>query len=76
METKQKILNISLKNYSFFTILSLLMIIFGVIFYFYWNLRYGDTWIDIGIYAFTIMFIFPGIIGLIISLMDKTAEED
>jgi hypothetical protein len=52
------------------------MIIFGVIFYFYWNLRYGDTWLDIGIYSFTIMLIFPGIIGLIISLMDKTDEDD
>ena len=76
METKQKMLNISLKNFSFFTILSLLMIIFGIIHYFYFNLRYGDTWTDIGIYAFTIMFVFPGIIGLIISLMDKTEEED
>jgi hypothetical protein len=52
------------------------MIIFGLIHYIYFNLRYGDTWTDIGIYAFTIMFVFPGIIGLIISLMDKTEEEN
>lgn len=76
METKTRFLNLSLKNFSFFTILSLLMIIFGLIHYLYFNLRYGDTWTDIGIYSFTIMFVFPGVIGLIISLMDKKEEED
>jgi len=75
METKQKGLNISLKNFSFFTVLSLLMLIAGLVHYIYWGLRY-NVWDDIGIYSFTIVLVFPGIVGLIISLMDKTEEKD
>ncbi len=80
METKQKWLNISLKNFSFFTVLSLLMLIAGIAFYIFWGLRYQDispdVWVDIGIYSITIVLVVPGVIGLIISLMEKTEEAD
>lgn len=75
MEMTQKRLNISLKNFSFFTVLSLLMLLAGIIHYIYWGSRY-NVWDDIGIYALTIVLVLPGIIGLIISLMDKTEEKD
>jgi hypothetical protein len=69
----QKMLNINMKNFSFFTVLSLLMIITGIIHYIYWGIRYG-VWAEIGIYSLTIVLVFPGIIGLIISLMEKNEE--
>jgi len=75
MEMNQKRLNISLKNFSFFTVLSLLMLIAGIALYIYWILRYNFIY-DIGIYSLTIVLVLPGIIGLIISLMDKTEEKD
>jgi hypothetical protein len=75
METNQKMLNLSLKNFSFFTVLSLLMLIAGIVHFIYWGLRY-DVWADIGIYSITVVLIIPGIIGLIISLMEKTEEND
>jgi len=49
------------------------MIITGIIHYIYWGIRYG-VWAEIGIYSLTIVLVFPGIIGLIISLMEKNEE--
>ena len=75
MEPKQRMLNISLKNFNFFTVLSLLMLIAGIALYIFWGTRY-NVWDDIGIYSLTIVLVLPGIIGLIISLMEKTEEAD
>jgi len=63
-------IKLNFKNYNEYTILSLLFLLGGLIHYIYWGIRYG-VWYDIGIYALTIVLILPGIVGLIISLMDE-----
>lgn len=67
------LLNIKLKNYNIYTILSILFLLGGIIHYIYWGSRYG-VWYDIGIYSITIVLVIPGIIGIFLSLMEK--EED
>ena len=69
------ILKISLKNFNLYTILSLLFLLAGLILWISWGLRYG-VWVDIGIYSITIVFVLSGLIGLIISLLEKTEGEE
>ena len=61
---------INVENISIFTILSLLALIAGVAFYIYWGSRYG-VWYDIGIYSITIVFVLSGILGILLSLLQK-----
>jgi len=63
-------LKINVKNFNIWTILSLLALITGISFWIYWGTRY-DVWYDIGPYSLCIVFIIPGIVGTILSLMDK-----
>jgi len=56
-----------------FTILSLLILVTGIVFYIYWVGRYG-VWYDIGIYSITIVFVLSGILGTILSLYKKIDE--
>jgi len=58
-----------------YTVLSLLFLIAGIIHYLYWGNRY-NVWNDVGIYSLTIVMVLPGILGIIISLMDKKEEEN
>jgi len=67
-------IKINIRNFNFYTILSLLALIWGISFWIYWGTRY-NVWDDIGIYSFCIVFIIPGIIGIILSLLDKKQEE-
>ena len=67
-------LKINFKNFNAYTILSIIFILGGVLHWIYWGNRYGE-WTDIGIYSVTIVLVLPGIIGLIISLME-TEETD
>ena len=69
----KKILKIDLKNFNVFTILSILVLLAGILHYLYWGIRYGE-WADIGIYSLTIVLVIPGIIGILLSLMDKEEE--
>jgi hypothetical protein len=75
MEIVDEFRKISLKNFSFFTIVGILMIIAGLLIWIYWGTRYG-VWTDIGIYSLTSVLIIAGIVGTIISLMEKEEEED
>jgi hypothetical protein len=75
MEIVDEFRKISLKNFSFFTIVGILMIIAGLLFWIYWGTRYG-VWNDIGIYSFVSVFIIAGILATIISLLEKEEEED
>jgi hypothetical protein len=75
MEIVDEFRKISLKNFSFFTIIGILMIFAGLLFWIYWGTRYG-VWTDIGIYSITSVFIIAGIVGTIISLLEKEEEED
>jgi hypothetical protein len=66
---------INIKNFNIFTVLSILFLLAGIIHYIYWGTRY-NLWYDIGIYSLTIVMVIPGIIGIILSLVEKEEEED
>jgi hypothetical protein len=67
-------INIDMKNFNIFTIISILFLIAGIIFYIYWGSRYS-VWSDIGIYSITIVFVLSGILGTLLSLYEKPEEE-
>jgi len=48
------------------SIIFILVIAVGLIFYIFWSLTY-NAWVDIGIYSITILFVASGVIGLLIS---------
>ena len=75
MEILEGFRKISLKNFSFFTIVGVLLIIAGLGLWISWGTRY-DVWYDIGIYSITIFLVLAGLIGTIISLLPKEEEED
>jgi len=66
-------IKINKKNFNFYTILSLLFLIAGIAIWLLWIIKYGVVY-DIGIYSLVIVFIIPGLIGLILSLMDKKED--
>jgi hypothetical protein len=63
-----------IKNYNFKTVLSLLLLIAGIIFYIYWGIRYG-VWVDIGIYSITIVLVLAGILGTVLSLLENEGDK-
>jgi membrane protein DedA with SNARE-associated domain len=65
---------INIKKFNVFTLISLLAIIGGLGFYIYWGSKYG-VWYDIGIYSITIVLVLPGVIGTILSLLEKPEEQ-
>jgi len=65
---------ININNFNIFTVLSILFLLAGIIHYLYWGSRYG-VWDDIGIYALTIVLVIPGMIGILVSLMEKEEED-
>jgi hypothetical protein len=68
-------LKMDIKNFNTYTILSILFLLAGLLHYIYWGTRY-NVWYDIGIYSITIVLILPGIIGIILSLMEREVEEE
>jgi hypothetical protein len=75
MEMTNNRLKINLKNFNIYTILSILFILGGLFLWIYWGLRY-NVWYDIGIYSLTIVLVLPGIVGLILSLMDRDEQDN
>ena len=71
----KKMMRINIKNFNFYTILSLLFLIAGIGIWLIWIIRYGVVY-DIGIYSLAIVFIIPGIVGFILSLMDKKTKDE
>jgi hypothetical protein len=67
--------NLSIKNFNIWTILSLLFLIAGISFWIYWGTRY-NVWYDIGPYSVIVVFIIPGIVGTILSLMGREEVEE
>ena len=67
-------IKLDLKKFNEFTVISILLLLAGIIFYLYWGARYG-IWYDIGIYSITIVLVVPGIIGLILSLLKEEEVE-
>ena len=74
MEIVKNMFKINLKNFNLFTALSILCLLAGIFFWIYWGLRYG-IWYDIGIYSITIVLVVPGVIGFLLSLMEKEEED-
>jgi hypothetical protein len=71
-----KEMELSMKNINAYTIFALIVLIAGLLFYISWGLRYG-VWVDIGIYAITIVLVLGGLLGAILSLsMEKTEENE
>jgi hypothetical protein len=66
---------VDIKKFNFKTILSLLLLIAGILFYIYWGVTYG-VWADIGIYSITIVFVLAGIFGMLLSLLEENGEEE
>jgi len=66
-------LKLNMKNFNVYTILSILFLLGGLLFWISWGITYG-VWYDIGIYSVTIVFVVAGIVGIIISLMEKEEE--
>jgi len=68
-------MELHLKNFNVYSLLALLMLIGGIVFYIIWGIRY-NVWADIGIYSITSLLVLAGLIGLIISLsVERTVEE-
>jgi len=67
-------MELHLKNFNIYSILALLMIIGGIVFYFIWGMRY-NVWADIGIYSITSVLVLAGLIGFILSLSLENKEE-
>ena len=66
---------VDIKKFNFKTILSLLLLIAGILFYIYWGVTYG-VWADIGIYSITIVFVLAGIFGMLLSLLEENGEKE
>ncbi|KYK34117.1 MAG: hypothetical protein AYK22_05780 [Thermoplasmatales archaeon SG8-52-3] len=66
---------IDIKNFNFYTILSILCLLAGIILWIDWMVRYGIVY-DLGIYSLAIVFVISGIIGFILSLLKKEEIED
>ena len=64
---------INIKNFTWKTILSILFLAAGVIFYILWGITY-NVWADIGIYSITIVFVLAGIFGFLLSLMEQSED--
>jgi hypothetical protein len=67
-------IKINLKNYNIFTILSILLLLAGIIFYLFWGSRYG-VWYDMGIYSITIFLVLVGLIGFLITVIETTDKK-
>jgi hypothetical protein len=63
-----------LKKYNYKTVLSLLLLLAGILFYIYWGLTYG-VWANIGIYSITIVFVLAGLFGMILSLLEDEEKK-
>jgi asparagine N-glycosylation enzyme membrane subunit Stt3 len=63
------------KEYNIFTILSILILLAGLIHWFYWISRYGVIY-DVGIYSLTVVLVLGGFLGIIISLKHSKEVND
>ena len=61
---------LNLKKFNIYSVLAILMLLGGILFYITWGIAYGIGY-DIGMYSLTIVLVIPGVIGLILSLMEE-----
>jgi hypothetical protein len=74
MDIIKDILKIDFKNFNIITVISILFLLAAIFYYLYWGISYG-IWYDIGIYSITIVLAIPGIIGILLSLMERKEED-
>jgi hypothetical protein len=68
-------MELSIRNFNAYTVVALIIIIGGLLFYISWGLRY-NIWADIGIYSITIVLVLSGLLGTILSLTLEKSEEE
>jgi multidrug resistance efflux pump len=68
-------MKLSINNINAYTIVALIILIAGLLFYISWGLRYS-VWTDVGIYSITIVLVLSGLLGTIISLTLEKSEEE
>ena len=66
-------IKLDLKKRNIFTIISLLLLLAGILFYVYWGIRFG-VWYDVGIYSITIVFVLGGLLGTVLTLMETSQD--
>jgi hypothetical protein len=66
-------IKLDFKKRNIFTIISLLLLLAGILFYVYWGIRFG-VWYDIGIYSITIVFVLGGLLGTVVTLMETSED--
>jgi len=72
---KFDIIKINRKKFNIFTLISLLLLIAGILFYISWVIRFPNAWADIGIYSITIVFVLSGILGILITLYESPEKK-
>ena len=72
---KLNMIKINREKFNIFTLISLLLLIAGILFYISWVIRFPNAWADIGIYSITIIFVLAGLLGILITLYES-ADED
>ena len=72
---KFDMIKINRKKFNIFTLISLLFLIAGILFYISWVIRFPNAWADIGIYSITIVFVLSGILGILITLYESPEEK-
>ena len=70
-----KIIKINTKKFNIFTLISLLLLLAGIIFYISWVIRFPSAWADIGVYSFTIILVLAGLLGIIVTLYESPEED-
>ena len=64
----------NIRKFNVYTLISLLALIAGVGFYIYWGISF-NVWYDIGPYSFCIVFILGGLVGILLTLYEKTEKQ-
>ena len=72
---KLDMIKINRKKFNIFTLISLLLLIAGILFYISWIIRFPNAWADIGIYSITIIFVLAGLLGILITLYEAPIEK-
>ena len=72
---KLDMIKINRKKFNIFTLISLLLLIAGILFYISWIIRFPNAWADIGIYSITIIFVLAGLLGILITLYEVPEEK-
>lgn len=68
-------IKMNIKDINEWTILSILLLLAGILFYIYWGITY-NVWTDIGIYSITIFLVFSGFCGFILSFIREKEDTD